>query len=325
MRIRLSARQVLVGRYTRVYKAPFFGLLHIYRTCVNSSPSPFLSSNYGIVWNTKLSTMQIKPALVALVSASLIDLAAAAAYCTTRELIHMDVSGCDCRPEPKGCSRTCAGCGFSPTKHIRDCTGGCEDSESDCAACGIWFHTLCNCLKHPGTCQNSGTIQRFGSPVWALLETPPNDDNLVTTTALLPGIRQMGHDAAHDQGWIFAQSKYSRASQALAMNPVIVRTMEQVHIHLCRRNKAMGSLLAKESIKSSSTLVQLTADKEMYCLGVDHSVSIKGFSGLVADFLANPPPNVCKDMVGAAIIQDDKQRTWACATTNRQGPLGKVC
>ncbi|KAK9434902.1 uncharacterized protein G6M90_00g026360 [Metarhizium brunneum] len=267
--------------------------------------------------------MQIKPALVALLSASLIDFGAAA-YCNTSQLIHMDVIGtCDCSPEPKGCSTPCPGCGVTPTKNIRNCNGGCEDSESDCAACGIWFHTLCNCLQHPLNCQNSGTIQKYGAPVWVLLETPPGDHNLVTTTQFLPGIRQM--NAGHDEAWLFAQQKFDKTSEALAMNPVVVRTMEQVHIHVCPRNTTTASMLGKITAFSSSKLVQLADDKEMYCLGIDHSVDVKGFAGLVADFINSPPPNVCKDMVGAAIIEDDKSRRWACATTNRQGPLGKVC
>jgi hypothetical protein len=159
--------------------------------------------------------------------------------------------------------------------------------------------------------------------VWALLETPGTKDNLITTTQFLPGILQM--KPSDDEAWIFAQSQYKPTTQALAMNPVLVRTMEQVHIHVCDRNKAMGTLLAKETIRSSSDLVQLANDKEMYCLGVDHSVTVKGFAGILHGFLSQLPKTVCRDMVGAGIIRDDKSRMWACATTNRDGPLAKVC
>lgn len=266
--------------------------------------------------------MQIKQTLVVLLSASLLELGSATNYCTTRDLIHMDVSSCTCRPESTGCSSICQECSSPVTKHIHNCTGGCEDSESECTACGIWFHSLCECLQHP-SCKTSGKIEKNGKPVWALLETPPQDDNLITTTEFLPGILQMG--STHDEAWIFSQANYNPSSKALAINPVTVRTMEQVHVHVCNRNTTTGGMLAKETIKSSSNLVQLAGNKELYCRWVAHGATVKGFSGDIANFLANLPKGVCRDMVGAAIIQDNNGRVWACATTNRHGPLATVC
>ncbi|POR31416.1 hypothetical protein TPAR_08388 [Tolypocladium paradoxum] len=36
-------------------------------------------------------------------------------------------------------------------------------------------------------------------------------------------------------------------------------------------------------------------------------------------------PKLCKDNIGAIIVQDHKSHTWACATTNPDGPLAKFC
>lgn len=267
--------------------------------------------------------MQIKQTLVVFLSASLLELGSAASYCTTRDLIHMDVTSCTCHPQNTGCSSTCQECNTPVTKHIHSCTGGCQDSEAACTACGIWFHSLCDCLQHPASCTTSGKIERYGNPVWALLETAPHDDNLITTTEFLPGILQMG--PTHDEAWIFSQANYKPASQALAINPVKVRTMEQIHVHVCNRNTTTGKMLAKETMKSSSNLVQLAGNKEMYCRWVNHGATVKGLSADIANFLANLPPGVCRDMVGAAIIQDNNGRVWACATTNHYGPLAIVC
>jgi hypothetical protein len=129
----------------------------------------------------------------------------------------------------------------------------------------------------------------------------------------------------HDGAWLFAQQNYKTDSQGLALNPVIVRTMEHVHIHVCKRNKAMGKTLGGQTIPSRSQLVPLPGDGEMYCRWVSGG-PVKDFAGDVANFLANPPSKtICKDQVGAGMMTDDKGRFWACVTTNRNGPLEKVC
>ncbi|SPO06930.1 uncharacterized protein DNG_09624 [Cephalotrichum gorgonifer] len=190
----------------------------------------------------------------------------AAKSCSTSEISSMDLSSCTCAGQLSGCIKysTCPACktGSSAIKDIRDCTQGCTDTEWDCQACGLWFHTLCDCIYHPNTCTNSGTITPHGAAVWVLLEK----DHLVTTTEKLPGILEMKD--THDEGWIFAQEhRPNPGSDAVWINSVYARQMEQVHIHSCPRNSQTAAMLAKETIKSDKHLVQLQQDKELYCLG----------------------------------------------------------
>ncbi|KAG9249816.1 uncharacterized protein F5Z01DRAFT_668153 [Emericellopsis atlantica] len=274
--------------------------------------------------------MQIKAAFLLLLSASPIDRVAAAG-CTTKQISSMDVGSCTCAGQLTGCTTNCAVCSgaFTPTKKVKSCSGGCTDSEHDCQACGIWFHTLCNCLQHPTgstPCPNSGSITKGGPPVWVLLKNSGQGHDLVTTTELLPGIEKMG--PGHDQGWQFAQKESTPKSQAVFLNSVRARDMEQVHIHLCNSNQATAKMLSQEKIKSSTQLKQLDGDKNLYCLGVDHAVRITGFAGIIANFMANLPSTIskpCKELVGAGIIQDTTGRTWACASTNSGGPQDKFC
>ncbi|KND91748.1 hypothetical protein TOPH_03791 [Tolypocladium ophioglossoides CBS 100239] len=262
--------------------------------------------------------MQTKAAFLLLLSACLIA-PGTTKNCDTTQISHMNVGSCSCAGQLSGCSSNCGVCGItSIPKAVRNCApGGCMDNQDDCMGCGIWFHSLCNCVQHPQTCTNSGTIKLNGPPVWVLLET----DNLITTTELLPGILQMG--TSHDEGWIFAQENYKPGYQAVWLNSVRSRDMEQVHIHTCDRNSHTTNVLSDEKVISSTSLVQLKGDPELYCLGVNNDVTIRGFSTALAAFLAKPP--VCKELVGAGILHDHKGRTWACASTTQAGPKGKFC
>lgn len=264
--------------------------------------------------------MQTTVATLILLSGCLI-VTGAAKDCNTSQISSMDVGSCTCAGQLSGCIdySTCSACGGSSAKkNIKDCTHGCTDDEWNCKACGLWFHTLCDCISHPKTCTSSGTISPYARPVWVLLET----DNLVTTTEKLPGILEMKD--SHDQGWIFAQEhRPNPATEAVWLNSVYARDMEQVHIHRCTRNLQTATLLSQETIRSDKHLVQLKNDNELYCLGVSSSVTIKGFSAALVEFLKSPP--VCKDLVGAGILYDTAGRTWACASTTHQGPKGKFC
>lgn len=270
--------------------------------------------------------MQTKASYLLLLSAYLIA-PGTTKNCDTNQISHMDVAPgtCTCEGQLFGCSSNCGVCGIaSVPKKVRNCApGGCQDNQYDCQGCGLWFHTLCDCIQHPQTCTNNGVIKANGPPVWVSLE----NDNLITTTELLPGILEMG--TSHDAGWVFAQGQYKPGYMSLWLNSVRARDQEQVHIHICdTRNVHTTNVLSDETIQSSSHLVQLKNDPELYCLGVDHSVTITGFSTALAAFLAHPPsanPPICRELVGAGILQDHKFRTWACASTDQAGPKGKFC
>jgi len=270
--------------------------------------------------------MHATAALLVLLSACLIE-PGAARLCNNKDISSKDVSGCDCQSGPTGCSQSCTYCPSDPiyeTKQIKDCKSGCTDSETNCTGCGLYFRTVCNCVKHG--CPNSagGAITPGPAPVWVYEST---NDPLITTTEFLPGILQMR--ASHERGWTYAQEWYKPAYQALFLNSPRSRKMEHIHIHVCKnRNLDTVNHLSDEDIKSSSRLVQTLKDPELYCLGVNHSVTISNFAGALSNFLASPPsqtPPICKDLVGAGILQDHHDRTWACATTHRKGPEEKFC
>lgn len=151
--------------------------------------------------------MHIKAAFLILLSALLID-RVATAYCNTNQISSMDVGSCQCAPQVATCSTSCSYCNnaFTRTKKVKSCTGGCSDNESDCQGCGIWFHTLCNCLQHPTgqtACPSSGSMTKGGGPVWVQLNNSGQGHDLVTTTEKLSGIEAM--NSKHDKGWEYAQ------------------------------------------------------------------------------------------------------------------------
>ncbi|ODA83072.1 hypothetical protein RJ55_01581 [Drechmeria coniospora] len=248
---------------------------------------------------------------------------AAQSKCTSSEISRMNVTHCDCAGVEHGCSSNCPVCDVTNlTKAVYHCaTAGCTDNQYDCGGCGIFFHSLCDCIQGTVDCPTSSPFKVNSNPIWVLLPAKAPHDPLITTTERLPGILEMGH--GHDHGWIYAQEKYNSKTESLWLNSVRARDMEQVHVHMCKRNENTAKILSHENIVSSSHLVQLKNDTELYCLGVDHNVTITGFSGALSSFLAKPP--VCKELIGAGILHDHKNRTWACASTTHMGPKGKFC
>ncbi|ODA81345.1 hypothetical protein RJ55_04310 [Drechmeria coniospora] len=128
---------------------------------------------------------------------------------------------------------------------------------------------------------------------------------------------------SHDRGWTYAQEKFDPAEQALMLNSDRARDMEHVNINPCYHNTHTTKVLSDERIRSSTDLVQLEWDHDLYCLGFDHPITITGLSGILTGFLDNPP--VCKVLIGAGILHDLKSRTWACASTNREGAKSNFC
>lgn len=248
-------------------------------------------------------------------------------FCNTSQISRMDVGSCDCRGQLQGCQdKDCSVCGLKATKDTKYCDGGCTDNEADCKGCGLWFHTLCDCIKNPSWCKTtSAPIQRNADPIWVLLSKPGARENLTTTTQLVPGILDTYKNPKHfDAGWVFAQSVYTPQAQALAMNSDRVRDQEQIHTHICRRNDSMYNLLYQENVKSSVNLSRLEGDHELYCLAVKNGGMVLDFASALGRFFA-AHPNTCKERIGAGIMQDQRGYTWACATNSSSGPLGKFC
>lgn len=248
-----------------------------------------------------------------------------ATYCSSVQIHSMDVAQCDCQPQQSSCSTICPVCTpvLQSKKYTLSCTGGCTDQESSCEGCGIWFHTLCDCLKNQAICTTSGPVTQGGPMIWALL-SQGSGDNLVTTTDLLPGILEMAaNPTRYDPGWVFAQRQYQPSTQALALNSYRARTQEQLHIHVCTLNQGTYNTLSSEPLISSGHLEQLTGDPSLYCLTVPGGGTVNHFASTIQDFLNHN--TVCQELVGAGIMQDKHGNTWACVTTNSAGPIGKFC
>jgi hypothetical protein len=183
-------------------------------------------------------------------------------------------------------------------------------------------------LKNPSWCTTtSAAIKQGDKPIWVLLSQPGAKENLTTTNERVSGILDTYKEPKFfDAGWVFSQSVYKPQAEALAMNSVRVRTHEQIHTHVCRRNDTMYDKLNNENPNhyNSENLTRLASDEELLCLVVKNGGIVKDFaSALGRLFAANP--HTCKERIGQGILQDKYGNTWACATNNTAGPLGKFC
>ncbi|KAH6604784.1 hypothetical protein Trco_006491 [Trichoderma cornu-damae] len=266
------------------------------------------------------------PALASLVQAAEVE--RAAPPCTISDIHNLDVAGCTCQPHHDGCFTACSTCGWNiKDRNTKSCTPGCTDNDWDCKGCGVWFSTLCDCLKGGGSgCTHTGTVKPHGPMIWVLL---PKGEHLITTTDLLPGILEMANDASrYEEGWDFAQKNHDPSSQALALNSVRSRTHEQFHIHICPKPtskdpRAYG-ILSKAALNPTNKLKAIAGYNDLFCMSVEKGKGpIKGFATAIHDFLGEK--KVCDGLAGAGIIRDAGDNTWACVTSNKDGPLAYFC
>lgn len=258
-----------------------------------------------------------------------------ASNCSAKQIQSMTVTkDCDCWSGKTNCRAleyTCP----NPDRNIRAISGlnfntslgPCfYDDNASCNSCYLWFHNLCSCIQKllytPGStnCKNS-TALKTNNPVWMLLE----DQRLITTTLPLSGIEKLQDAGPHaDAGWSFAQTKYKRGTQALAMNSMASRTEEQIHIHVCDikdrpcypsfRTREILSCLSNDTAsraeyKNMKPVPLMLGDTK--CKVADH----KGDNiDIVGDIELEIRKKDCKLNTGAGIITDSNNFTWACLT-----------
>ncbi|KAK5049112.1 hypothetical protein LTR84_005535 [Exophiala bonariae] len=264
--------------------------------------------------------------------------------CNSTEISTMNMGSCVCREQQFGCSSPPMNCSVCPNskgefltafKNVTTCLGGCTDREASCQGCGLWFHSLCDCLKNPQWCnKTSGPIKKDTGPIWVLLSQPGAKENLTTTNERVSGILDTYEKPKFfDEGWEFSQSCYKPQEQALAMNSVRVRTHEQIHTHICKRNDAMYNFLGAENPNHYNsedlTLVSNYPNNDgkgtdILCLVVKNGDPVKNFASALGQLFAKYP-NTCQQRIGQAILQDKYKNTWACATNTTNGPLGLFC
>ncbi|KAI5456989.1 hypothetical protein BGZ63DRAFT_365686 [Mariannaea sp. PMI_226] len=259
-------------------------------------------------------------------------------YCLAQDISSMNLSGCFCTPKMNTCkTKNCDACGALAPKIMSSCTEGCKDDDRTCWGCSLYYTAICECVRDGKKCTSSDSMNPGGDPVWVFLgaKNPKKKaDRLVTTPKPMAGIFEMVATKNQDfsnKGWLYAQTQYDFDGEALALNSYRARTQEQVHIHVCPINKDMKKLLSNERVPDGGKLVQLEQDKTMFCFVRTQGRPAATFAQSLREFfdskryLESPEADVCPRFVGAGIMRDDRGNTWACATTNRQGPLPKFC
>lgn len=268
-------------------------------------------------------------------------------YCTFNEIRTKNVGKCTCQKHQDKCAAVvgCQTCTWD-IKEKRThggpkegCYVGCKDKDWNCRGCGVWYTSLCNqlqlCLKGSPHCQAEPKVQP-GSTSWIVL--PEGKDPLVTTTDLLPGILEMlNNPGKYGGAFDFAQDHYNPKTQALALNSVRSRTMEQFHIHMCPRPAKGTKVLPRldKATPASSSNMQFIPktkpdDPNLWCLGVKGKGPIKNFVQAINAQLQKIDPKtkkplICKGLASAAIIQDSHLNTWGCVSDDPKGPIGNFC
>ncbi|CAG7916576.1 unnamed protein product [Penicillium olsonii] len=280
--------------------------------------------------------------------------------CTSVDISNMDVSSCICPsnfPSPPS-SLICQGnsidcpitCNPSPPSpvvpraQLSQCYSGCVEPNSECNGCYIWFSSLCRCLQafQSGSqtdCIASpvigqGAPQPHQSPSWVVL----GSGNLITTTQLIPGILQLQTAADIDGGFRLGQdtinAQQARDSLALAMNSVSTRSEEQIHIHLCdSTNSGIRGILDQldRNKYRTSQSVPLAAlhksNSAMNCrVSPNSGVDINMGRDVVEWLKQYQGSNDCAQYdVGAGVITDSSDYTWACVTTGHRAAENLFC
>ncbi|KAK4076377.1 hypothetical protein Trihar35433_2937 [Trichoderma harzianum] len=268
--------------------------------------------------------------------------------CSIKDIRQMDVSKCACEPHHKDtCHKSgCKACfGDSDIQHrftkSPHCAVGCTDDDKECTGCGLWFSTLCTCLRYDD-CNKTASYSN-PPPNQAIFVLTNSDEKLVTTTDLLPGILEMANNPSrYEVGWKFAQGNYDRSTHALALNSVRSRTHEQIHIHVCEKPdvnskepRIMEILdkIPKKDHNYSKHLTKVAGYDDLYCRTIEagHPAGdvfydfLQGIKEVLDDKTLNNKYKICHDYAGAGIIRDSYHNMWACVTGNHDGPLARFC
>ncbi|KAL7914668.1 hypothetical protein GGI35DRAFT_434960 [Trichoderma velutinum] len=265
--------------------------------------------------------------------------------CLIKDIRGMDVSKCTCEPHHKdtchkdGCTacRGAADIQFRFTKSV-NCHPGCTDDDKECTGCGLWFSTLCTCLRYDD-CNKTAS---YSNPPkdQAIFVLTNSDERLVTTTDLLPGILEMANNPPrYEVGWKFAQGNFDPKTQALVLNSVRSRTHEQLHIHVCDKPEpadprvlAILDNIPKKDHNLGRQLKQVANHEDLYCRTIEagsKDMNVYDFVAAIKEVLDNQSLDVdgkiCHGFAGAAIIRDNHLNIWACVSGNRDGPLSRFC
>ena len=229
--------------------------------------------------------------------------------CKGSEITSRQVGHCQCT---SGKSTQCKNCGLSSDcpkeigihshSQLEKCYMGCTDDNQECDSCFLWFVELCQCLQDgPGVCpQRQSTT---AGAYWVLMSA----GRLMTTTELMPGILNL----PTEDPWEWGQQLWQRGAQALAINSVVTRSQEQIHMHICPVDSGAQEYLA---FLDPTKYLAMTKIPGMPWLCRASTQTGQSITGVTADTRAQIANAQCADYLGTAVIVDSKDRTWACVT-----------
>jgi len=266
--------------------------------------------------------------------------------CTSNDIIKLNVAGCTC-PEPNtDCSHfkyVCAGQSFPANSGLQTgSTCGEGSNSASCKSCYIWSHGFCSCVqnilaKKTTNCKSSPSLQSGVDTIWMLNE----GRDLITINKPVPGILELSSLPStpidyRNVGWRLGQSVSNRTSNALAMNSALRRSEEQIHIHVCDvfqygnsgQTRDMLTSLKKSDYTTLKKVVKSGLEMEMFCrVSSSKNLPSKGAIIDIADDIADilKRQDICRYQVGAGIVTDNDDYTWACVTTGSNAAESIFC
>lgn len=228
--------------------------------------------------------------------------------CKGSQISTNNVQNCQCdtsqRPPCKSCDlKSCASHTHSG---LDTCYVGCTDANRLCDSCYLWFDQLCVCLQTGCPTRKSTST----NSEWVLMNGKLG--LLVTTTELMPGIRELWVE----DPWTWGQEKWKRGSEALAINSVRTRSQEQIHMHICSVNDDAQKWLTNLDHTKYQTMTKIPGRDWQCRVGQQPGDSVHDMTDLTQRALFSG--SWCPDFIGAAVIVDNKDRIWACLTTDEK-------
>jgi hypothetical protein len=201
--------------------------------------------------------------------------------------------------------------GLHSVSKLKACDQGCIDANQPCDNCFLWFNSLCKCQKN-------GNCPTFTSnPEWVKIAS----GKLISTTQKTPGILELQSEAP----WQYGQSDLDRQNKALTINSVKTRTEEQIHVHVCPVKEVVQRILASQNYAKFPKLAPIMLPVPEPWLCKVNPKKGQDISGVTADLQAEIKKAKCKDFIGAAVVVDSNDRTWACVTTDDQPTQYTFC
>lgn len=233
--------------------------------------------------------------------------------CTSKDIETGNVKNCDCDNTFSTCATKC-----SPERYGLNKCGNCGLGQNyKCTSCNVYYSSLgvCGCLKE---LINKSSACIGGKP-WSGSGTPPvwtlhNGANpLISSTVLSAGVEDLAKMPDKNGGWELGMKNINHKSQALAMNSQSSRTENQIHIHICSKNRNAENELSSLDKSKYTTLSPVTGKNwppknvNVYC-----EAKASTPSSSVVDWLKTHTKE--EPHVGIGVLTDTHGDWWTCAS-----------